>query len=75
MAQNQMESLNQLSSWLNNKCKFLSKPMNYLTVLETAHEPSHKYGHCMFIDAIYTSHGKQGRVFMVRENTKKFTFV
>ena len=35
----------------------------------------HKYGHYMLIDARYTSHGKQGRVFMVRENIKIFMFV
>ena len=69
-----MKSLSQLSSWLN-KCKILSRFMCRLTALEPVREPSHKYAHFMFIDARYTSQGKQGRVFMVRENIKIFTFV
>ena len=70
-----MKSLIQLSSWLDNKCKILSKLMSRLTALEPAHESSHKYAHYMFIDARYTSQGKQGRVFMVREYITFFTFV
>ena len=69
-----MKSLSQLSSWLNNKCKILSKPMSRPTDLESDHEPSHEYAH-MFIDAGYTSQGKQGRVSMVNENIKIFTLV
>ena len=70
-----MKSASQLSSWLNDKCKILSKLMSRLTDLEPGHEPSHEYAHNMFIDARYTSQGKQGRVSMVKENIKIFTFV
>ena len=69
-----MKSLSQLSSWLSNKCKNLCKLMSHLAALEPAHQPSHRYAHDMFIDARYTSHGKEERVFMVRENII-FTFV
>ena len=49
--------------------------MSRLADLEPAHEPSHEYAHNMFIDARYTSQGKQGRVSIVKENIKIFTLV